>query len=232
MGKRVIFWASKRQLNLRKNRIKYLTKAAKITKDIFGHIRKEIKPGAKERKIARKIESIIKKKGLRRSFRTIVAGGPNAARPHAKPTDRKIKKNDLVVIDFGVIYRGWHSDMTRTVIVGRPDAKMRKLYKTVETAQKMAIRKARSGLKISDFVSAIYNYIRKRGFGKYLLHGLGHGLGKKIHEPPKLSEKNRKRLKENTVVTIEPGLYIKGRGGVRIEDAVLIAKNSSTMLAR
>ena len=214
-----------------KREIKYLTKAARITKDIFAAISKSVKPGTSEREIARAIERAIKERGLRRSFETIVASGPNAARPHAKVTGRRIKKRDAVVIDFGVIYKGFHSDMTRTVIVGKIDSTMKRLYDAVKTAQKMAIKKARPGLKISDFVGHIYNYIRKRNLGKYLLHSLGHGLGRKIHEPPKLSEGNTRRLEENMVLTIEPGLYIKGRGGVRIEDAFILTGKGARVLA-
>lgn len=214
-----------------KNEIKNLTKAAKITKNIFAAIAPEITPGASERKIARVIESAIKRKGLKRSFVTIVAGGPNGARPHAKITTRKIKKSDLVVVDFGVIYKGCRSDMTRTVIVGKISQKMRKLYNTVKKAHRMGIEKARPGLKISDFVSLIHGYMRKKGMGKYILHSLGHGLGKKIHEAPKLSEKNKGTFKTNMVLTIEPGLYAKGLGGARIEDAVLITKTGARVLA-
>jgi Xaa-Pro aminopeptidase len=220
-------------LNSRKSKkeIRYLTRAAKITRGIFGVISKKIKPGAGEREIAGRIGAIIKKKGLKRSFRTIVASGPNAANPHAKLTGRKIKKNDLVVVDFGVVYKGFHSDMTRTVIVGKMSARMRKLYNAVKAAQKEAIGSMRAGLRISEFVTGIHASLRKKGLGKYMRHGLGHGLGKKVHEAPKLSEKNKGILKKGTVVTIEPGLYIKGAGGVRIEDAVLIRENGSRVLA-
>lgn len=210
--------------------IKCLAKAAKITSGIFRTVAKQIKPGSREIEIARSIEGIIKKKALKRSFRIIVASGPNAAKPHAKVTGRKIKSNDVVVVDFGVIYRGYHSDMTRTIIVGKADSAMRKLYNTVKEAQKMAIRKLRAGLRISDFVRSIHDYIRKVGLGRYILHSLGHGIGKKVHEAPKLSEKNKRILKERTVVTIEPGLYMKKRSGARIEDMVLIGKNGARVL--
>lgn len=218
------------RLTKKKEEISRLKKAAKITKDIFGVISKRVKPGVREHEIASEIDGIIKRKGLNRSFRTIVASGPNAAKPHAKVTVRKIGQNDLVVIDFGVVYKGYHSDMTRTVVVGRISPAMRKLYKAVKTAQAMAIKKVRPGLKISDFVSWIYDYMRRKGLGKYIRHGLGHGIGKRIHEPPKLSEKNKKILKKRMVITIEPGLYIKGKGGVRIEDMVSVSKNGAKVL--
>jgi len=213
------------------SRIANLTKAAKITKNIFARTKKEIKPGASESEIAQKIERAIKRKGLKRSFRTIVASGPNGAKPHAKLTGRRIRKNDLVVVDFGVIMNGYCSDMTRTVIVGKGIPKLRKLYLAVKIAQKTAMRKARAGIKISDLVSGINNYMRKKGFGAYILHSLGHGLGLKIHEAPKLSEKNNALLKKGMVVTIEPGLYMRDVGGVRIEDAALITEKGARALA-
>jgi len=212
--------------------IKYLAKAAEITLDIYRVVAAQIKPGVREVEIADNIENIIRKRALKRSFQTIVASGPNAARPHAKVTKRKIRPNDTVVIDFGVIYKGYHSDMTRTVMVGKPDSTMRRLYGVVKTAQKMAIRKVKPGAKISDLVRSVHDYMRKAGMGRYIMHSLGHGVGKKIHENPKLSEKNKHSLKKNTVITIEPGLYVKKIGGVRIEDMVLINKKGARVLTR
>lgn len=220
-------------MNLRKSKsaIRNLAKAAKITKNIFTIVRPEIKPGVGEREIARKIENLIKRRGLRPSFTTIVASGLNAAKPHAKLSDRKIKRNDLVVVDLGVAYKGQCGDMARTVIIGKVDKRMRKLYNTVAAAHKMAIKKIRPGIKISDFVQGINGFMRKKGFGKHIRHTLGHGIGTRVHEGPKLSEKNNRILKEGMVVTIEPGLYVDGKGGVRIEDAVCITKNGARVLA-
>ena len=201
-----------------------------ITSDLYKAARKWIRPGERECDIARALERLIKKKGLKRSFRTIVASGPNAAKPHAKPTARIIKKNDVVVLDFGVIYKGYHSDMTRTVLLGKIEGKMRRLYSAVKAAQKKAIKKVRPGLKISRLARDANDYMRRKGFGKYILHTLGHGIGKKIHEAPKLSEKNRNMLKKGMVITIEPGLYVKGAGGIRIEDMVCLTKKGNVVL--
>jgi len=213
-----------------KNEIGYLKKAAKITVGIFAAVKKRISPGISERRIADEIESIIKNKGLKRSFRTIVASGPNAAKPHAVVTGRKIKKNDVVVIDFGVIYKGYHSDMTRTVLIGNADSKIKRLYKAVKSAQILAIKSVKPGLKISGLAGAAHGFIRKQGLGKYLKHSLGHGVGKRIHEPPKLSEKNPRELKKGMVITVEPGLYIKRKGGVRIEDMVCVTEKGHRVL--
>ena len=212
--------------------IALLTKSAKITKDILAVISKRVKPGVSEIEIACEIKNIIRQKGLRCSFGPIVACGANAANPHAKSARRKIKRNDLVVIDFGVVYKGYRSDMTITIIVGKINPTMRKLYKTVKDAQEMAIRRCKPGLRISDFVSGIHNYIRKKGLGKYILHKLGHGVGRRVHEAPKLSEKNNRLLKKNTVLTIEPGLYIKAKSGVRIEDMICLTETGARVLTR
>ena len=214
------------------SRIRCLTKAAKITKDIFKTVSKKVKPGVRESEIRDLIESLIKEKGLKRSFKTIVASGPNAAVPHAKVTNRKIKKIDMVVIDFGVIYKSYHSDLTRTLALGKQNKKLKKLYNSVKRAQAKAINMVKPGVRISELAKATHDSMRKEGFGKYILHSLGHGVGKRIHEPPKLSEKNKRRLKKNTVITIEPGLYIKSKTGVRIEDMICVTKRSARVLTR
>jgi len=215
-----------------KAEVKRLKEAANITKHIFKKVLTRIKPGVCESEIAKSIGDAIKQRGLKRSFKTIVASGPNAASPHARPTKRRFKKNDAVVVDFGVVYEGYHSDMTRTVILGALSGTMRKIHQVVRLAQKNAIEKIASGVRISDLVCEVHNYIRKRNLGKYIMHSLGHGVGLKIHEAPKLSEKNRRFFEEGMVVTIEPGLYVKGLGGVRIEDMLVVTRNKAKVLTR
>ncbi|MFH1381066.1 MAG: M24 family metallopeptidase [Candidatus Omnitrophota bacterium] len=215
-----------------KREIEYLTAAADITKKIWAKVSKKIKPEATEKSIVRAIEENIARVNLKRSFKTIVASGPNGAKPHAKPTERRIKNGDSVVVDFGVVYKGYHSDMTRTVFVGKPNKRMKKIYDIVKKAQEMAIKNVRSGIKISHLVAKVHDYIRGEKLGKYILHSLGHGLGRKIHEAPKLSEKNNGSLKRNMAITIEPGLYIEGLGGVRIEDMVLVGTGKPKVLTR
>ena len=213
-----------------KTEIENLKKAANIGNKIFAKALKRIKNGASEKEIAQYIEEAIKERGLTRSFKTIVASGPNSAKPHAKPTDRRIKKNDVVVVDFGVVYRGYHSDMTRTLIFGKVGKKLKGFYKAVFRAQKMAIKMIKPGVRIAELTKLAHNYLRSKGFEKNILHTLGHGIGKKIHQAPKLSEKNRRSLKKNMVITIEPGLYQTELGGVRIEDMVLVTENGSKIL--
>jgi len=212
--------------------LRNIEKAAQITAEIFRDTRKYIKPGISEAELAGKLESRIRKNGLKRSFRTIVASGANAAKPHAVPTKRRIKKRDTVVVDFGVIYRGEHSDMTRTVLVGKPAVLAKRAYRAVKDAQAEAIGSVRAGVKISYLAKLSHDVLRRRGFGRNILHSLGHGIGKRVHEPPKVSEKNGRTLKAGTVITIEPGLYFRGRGGLRIEDMALVTKKGKRLLTR
>ncbi len=215
-----------------KDEIRILRKAAKITIDIFNKVKKHIKAGVTEEYIRDILQEEINKRGLKRSFITIAATGKNAAIPHAVVSGRKIKKNDVFVLDFGVIYYGLHSDCTRTLLIGKPTKKIISIYNAVKKAVQLSITTIKEDVKISDHVKKVHDYLRDQGFGKYIKHTLGHGLGTKIHEGPKLSEKNKRRLKANMVVTIEPGLYVKGLGGVRIEEMVLITKKGCEVLTK
>ncbi|MFH1790683.1 MAG: M24 family metallopeptidase [Candidatus Omnitrophota bacterium] len=212
--------------------IAMLKRAARIAKDIYREIEGMVVPGITERQVSAGIDGLIKDKGLGRAFRTIVASGPNAAKPHAAVTDRRIGKRDLVVIDFGVVFRGYRSDMTRTKVIGRVAGRARRLYDSVRKAQEYGITLIRSGAKISDVVSGVHGRLRKDGLGRYIKHSLGHGIGKKIHEAPRLSESNRKAFMRNSVVTVEPGLYVDGYAGVRIEDMVIVKDNGCEVLTR
>ena len=140
--------------------------AARITKHIFSSIKKRVKPGVTEKDVAAAINGMIKKRGLRPAFTTIVASGPNAALPHAKVTPRRIRERDMVIIDFGVTYKGYHSDMTRTIILGRINPKLKALYKTVKAAETKAIKEVKANIEISSFVKNINDYMRKKGFDK------------------------------------------------------------------
>lgn len=212
--------------------IGYLYSAAKVTVEIFKEISSLVKPGVLDRTIRDEIERQIKKRGLRRSFKTIVGCGANAADPHAKVVGNKVAEDDLVVIDFGVVLNGYHSDLTRTVVVGNPGKRLRKIYNAVEIAQNFAIKRIRPGLRISDYVKSVNDIIRKKRLGKFIRHTLGHGVGRRVHEAPKLSQRNKRRLLENMVVTIEPGLYINKKGGARIEDMVLVTEKGPKVLTR
>ena len=215
-----------------KEEIRILRKAALITIDIFNEVKKHIKPGVSEIQVRDILQEKIKKRGLKRSFITIAAAGKNAAEPHATVSGRKIKKNDVFVLDFGVIYYGLHSDLTRTLLIGQVNRRLKSIYQAVKQAVNLSINTIKADISISDHVKKVHDSLRKKGFGKYIKHTLGHGLGTNIHEAPKLSERNNRKLKENMVLTIEPGLYIKGLGGVRIEEMVLITKKGCEVLTK
>ncbi len=136
----------------------------------------------------------------------------------------------MVVIDFGAVYNGQRSDMTRTVVVGKFSKRQKKIYFIVKEAQKRAIFAVRAGVRCSEVDRAAREYIQKKGFGRYFVHSTGHGIGKRVHQAPKISKRNRRRLREGMVITIEPGIYIKNFGGVRIEDMVLVTAKGGKIL--
>ena len=165
------------------------------------------------------------------SFDTIVASGERGALPHGEATDKKISKGELVTVDFGCVYNGYSSDMTRTFAVGDISDELGKIYETVLLAQTTSLDMIKEGVKASDVHMNAYNIIQEKypdSFG----HGLGHGLGLDIHESPNLSPRNEKTLKSGNVVTVEPGIYISGLGGVRIEDVALVTDNGCINLTK
>jgi len=186
--------------------------------------------GETEKKIAVRLEAFLKGFDARPAFRTIVASGKRAAKPHGFATSKKIKKGDMVKIDFGALYKGWRSDITRTFFVGKPSSKQKKIYRIVLEAQRRSILVVKAGVECREVDKAAREYIKKMGFGKYFIHSTGHGVGRKIHEQPKLSFGNHCKLKAGQVITIEPGIYIKGWGGVRVEDMVLVTKKGAVLL--
>jgi len=188
--------------------------------------------GETEKKIAARIEAFLKGFDAKPAFRTIVASGKRAAKPHGYATSKKIKKGEMVKIDFGALYKGWRSDITRTFFVGKPSAKQKNIYKIVLEAQRRSILAVRAGAECREVDKAAREYIKKMGFGKYFIHSTGHGVGKKIHEQPKLSFRNHCKLKAGQVITIEPGIYIKGWGGVRIEDMALVTEKGAKLLTK
>jgi Xaa-Pro aminopeptidase len=205
-------------------------KAIKIATKVYSLIK--IKAGMTERDVEKQIKSLLKKFRAKPSFRIIVGSGKRSALPHCFATDKVIKRGELVVIDFGAVYNGYCSDITRTVVVGKASVKQKKIYKIVKIAQSRAIKAIKAGKICSEVDYAARGYIQSKGFGKYFIHTTGHGIGKRVHQAPKISTKNRRRLKEGMVITIEPGIYIKSLGGVRIEDMFLVTKNGAKRLTR
>ncbi len=190
-----------------------------------------IKPGVGESELAGMLDFQIRKLGARNSFETIVAFGPNASRPHHQPGTRKLKKRDTVLIDFGAKSRGYCSDITRCFTVGEPTAFFEKVFDVVEQAQIAAIRKIRPGATLAEIDAAARETIAKTDLPVYG-HGTGHGLGLEIHESPFLKPGGKEKLQAGQVITIEPGIYIPGRLGVRIEDDILVTKTGHKTLTK
>lgn len=193
----------------------------------LSHILKLLKPGVKERDIALELEIFMKKNGASAlSFDTICASGIRSAMPHGTATDKEIKKGEFVTLDFGCVLDGYCSDMTRTIITGGvSDSRQAEIYDIVLKAQLRALEIIKADLPCSEADKAARDIIREAGYGECFGHSLGHSLGIEIHENPNLSEKSKDVLKEGNVVTVEPGIYIEGLGGVRIEDVAVITEN-------
>lgn len=193
--------------------------------------RRHIKSPITEIELAGLLDFNIRKEGATNSFDTIVAFGPNASRPHHQPGKRKLKKRDTVLIDFGAKYKGYCSDITRCFVLGDATAIYRKVFDTVERAQAAAINAICPGVKLTTVDSAARDVIRQADLPVYA-HGTGHGLGLVIHEQPFLKPDTKETLKPGQVITIEPGIYIPGKLGVRIEDDVLVTETGSRILTR
>lgn len=204
-----------------------IEKAQRIAESAFDDILKFIKAGRTEREIALRLDSFMLEQGAEAmSFETIVLSGKNTSMPHGVPSDKRVEYGDFVLMDFGAVYDGYHSDMTRTVCVGEPTDKQRKIYDIVLTAQKESIKFAKAGISGSQLDGVARDIITNEGFGDCFGHSLGHGVGLEIHEYPNASPSADNGLLKNSVVTIEPGIYIEGEFGVRIEDFVVIKEDS------
>lgn len=198
----------------------------------FTHILSLIKPGVSEMDIALELEFFMKKQGATKlSFDTIVASGPNSSMPHAQVTNRKIQCGDFVTMDFGCVYQGYCSDMTRTVAVGQLSKEMKKIYDIVLQANLCAMEGIREGIECNVIDALARDYIAEKGYGAYFGHGLGHGVGLDIHEEPRFSPKCDAITKENMVITDEPGIYLPEQFGVRIEDLIVVKKDGYEKLS-
>jgi Xaa-Pro aminopeptidase len=191
--------------------------------------KRAFRPGITESELAGIIDLEIRKQGATTSFETIVAFGPNASRPHHQPTQKKLKSQDTILIDFGAQYNGYCSDITRCFSLGKPTRAYRQAYETVEKAQAAAIAAARARAALVDVDAAARDVIRTAGLPVYG-HGTGHGIGLEIHEDPFLKEQAKDTLQAGQVITIEPGVYIPGKLGVRIEDDILITDDGCEIL--
>ena len=210
--------------------IDYITRACNITDKCFEYIISYIKVDMTEKQIAEEIEKFYKKNGVELSFDTIVASGPNSSMPHAVPTDRKIKTGDVITIDMGCKYKGYCSDMTRTIFVGYVNDFIKPVYDLVLKNQEQTLKEMHEGSISKNIAKAVINDFK---INKYdLIHGLGHSVGLEIHEMPTLNQNSEIALKTNMIITDEPGIYEPGRFGVRIEDTVLVGKSVGIPLTK
>ncbi len=208
-----------------------IKKAVQRAEKSFLELKRHIKPGISERELGLRLEYLIREKGSRRAaFDIIVASGGNGAMPHASATDKRIKKGELVTIDFGAEADGYYSDITRTVCVGKPSSRQREIHELVLRAQAAAISEARPGASCKSVDAAARGIIKKSGQGKNFGHATGHGIGLAVHEGPAVSAQSKDIVKKDMVFTIEPGVYIPGWGGVRIEDMVLVNSGGAKAL--
>lgn len=216
-----------------KKEIELMRKAAELTSEGMKVAYETLATGMKEYEVAAEIEYAMRKKGSQgTAFETIVASGRYSAFPHGGCSEREIRQGDLVVVDVGATYKSYHSDMTRTFVNGKPLEKQKKLYQIVKNAQDKALEVVKSSVKAADVDAVARRTITDSGYGNYFVHGLGHGVGLEIHEPPTLSPDSKDTLSAGNVVTVEPGVYLVSYGGIRIEDTVLVQRNGAEKLTK
>ena len=215
------------------NELEFLRKAAQIADDAFLEVIKIIKPGVSELDIAAEMEYIMRKAGSEGpSFDFIIASGERGSLPHATASHRKILSGEMVTLDFGAIYNGYHSDITRTIAVGTPTSEMKKIYDIVHLAQAESLAMVSADIKCKVIDAKARDIIKDAGYGNNFRHGLGHGLGLKVHEEPRFNTKDESILAANMVMTVEPGIYIPKVGGVRIEDSVIVKAEGYELLTK
>ncbi|WP_163537752.1 Xaa-Pro peptidase family protein [Gracilibacillus sp. YIM 98692] len=211
--------------------IKIIKDACKIADDAYSHILNFIKPGVKELDIATELEFYMRKKGAQSSsFDIIVASGYRSALPHGVASTKEIASGELVTLDFGALYNGYSSDITRTVAVGDISEELHTIYQTVLEAQKLGVEGLKAGITAKEADLLTRDYITEKGYGQYFGHSTGHGLGLDVHEMPGLSYRSKETLQAGMVVTVEPGIYVPNIGGCRIEDDLLITEEGSQRL--
>jgi Xaa-Pro aminopeptidase len=220
-----------------------IKKAAELTDAGAKAALDAIKPGVREYEAAAEIEYAMRKMGSEGvAFDTILASGARSALPHAGAadlpllqggcTDRKIRKGEFIILDMGARCNNYRADLTRTFMIGKPSPKQKKLYEIVKESQQKAFERIKAGVGAREVDAAARKVIERAGFGKYFVHGLGHGVGLEVHEAPTLNRESKERLRVGNVVTDEPGIYIVNYGGVRIEDTVLVQKDRAEKLTK
>jgi Xaa-Pro aminopeptidase len=208
-------------------------KAIKIATEAFSATLPKIVPGRTEKEIANELDYAMRCFGADApSFETIVASGPRAALPHAHPTDKAIVQGETVIVDFGCQVDGYCSDETCTVSIGEIGPQMREIYETVFEAKQRGVQAVKAGMPVQQLDMVVRGFVQDKGYGDYFRHGTGHGVGIAVHEPPSVTVNAEGLLEENMIITVEPGIYIPGVGGVRLEDMVLVRENSGEVLTK
>ncbi|MGG1573678.1 M24 family metallopeptidase [Fictibacillus sp. NRS-1165] len=211
--------------------IKILKEAAQIADAAFSHITSYIRPGRTELEVSNELEFFMRKNGAASSsFDIIVASGYRSALPHGVASEKKISEGELVTLDFGAYYKGYCSDITRTVAVGEISSELRKIYETVYQAQARGMQGIKPGMTGKQADALTRDYIAEQGYGEYFGHSTGHGIGLDVHEGPSLAVHSDTILEPGMMVTVEPGIYVSGLGGVRIEDDALITEQGNESL--
>lgn len=217
-----------------KKEIELISKAAKITDDAFSHILNFIRPGVKEIEISNELEYYMKNQGAEgASFSFIVASGKRSSMPHGVASEKVLEDGDFITIDMGCIYKGYCSDMTRTVVLGKASKEQKKIYNIVLKAQEEVLKSIKPGITGYDLDKIARDIITDEGYGDNFGHGLGHGVGLEVHELPRLanSDKAKIQLEPGMVITDEPGIYISNFGGVRIEDLIVVTEDGYKILS-
>ncbi|MBR5914382.1 MAG: aminopeptidase P family protein [Selenomonadaceae bacterium] len=214
--------------------ISCIRQACAIADKAFAELLKFIKAGVREFEVAAKLEYLMRKFGSERAaFDTIVASGVRGSLPHGRASDKVIENGELVTIDFGAVYNGYHSDITRTICVGKASTRQREIYNAVLSAQIYGLEIIKAGVGGKAIDEKVREGLKNLGYGEYFVHGLGHSLGLEIHEEPRLSPRSKcESLEVNMLVTDEPGVYIPNFGGVRIEDTVLVTVDGAEPLTK
>lgn len=214
-----------------KKELDMLLKAASIADEAFVKLLDDIQPGRTERSLAGRLEYYMRALGSEKnSFDTIVASGARGALPHGMASDKVVEIGDFITFDFGAVYGGYHSDMTRTVLLGMANSWHREIYTVVEEAQLKGMKAARTGMTGRELDAVVRKSIEDCGYGEYYVHGTGHGVGLEIHELPNINKRGDTVLEAGMVFSIEPGIYIPGKGGVRIEDIVVLTEDGARAL--
>ena len=215
------------------NEIELLSRSVLLNERVFKTIHHTLTPEMTELDIAMAVESAMLQAGAEApSFKTIVAAGDNSANPHAVPTRRTVGKNNPITIDMGLVLKGYCSDMTRNFVIGKPDKRYFEIHRLVRSAQKAGIAAVRAGVTAAQVDRAARKIIADGGYSKYFGHSLGHGVGLAVHEEPRVTSRSRRQLRTGMVITIEPGIYLPGWGGVRLENMVVVRDDGCQVLNR